>query len=443
MKLLQCAKRIYKAAFAEVDPENLIRKSVILRGEKLIIQDKTFDLSRYDNICMAAIGKAAPFMAKSLKRVMGDRIRSGIYLYLPETSITIKGLTALPVSHPLPDEKSMQAAARIMALAESLGEKDLLFVLISGGGSAQIAYPPKEISLIQKRDLTDRLLKAGANISELNAVRKHLSLIKGGRLAKAAFPATVVSLVISDVNHNDLETIASGPTYWDSSTFKQALSVLEGYKLWESLPASVAGVILEGLQNKREETLMKDDPVFSCVSHFVLGDIDRALKAAKNEAEKLGFSVFILSSSDQGEARDMAQHYLTLILSLKAKSKEGLSPLCLLTGGELTVTVRGKGKGGRNQEFILATLQELQQKTFSYEDWLILSLGTDGIDGPTDAAGAWIGPESLEKVKRSSLSISEYLQNNDAYNFFKQLGGLIITGRTHSNVMDLRMFLFR
>ena len=432
--LLQCAEQIYQAAFSEVDPENLIKKDVILQGEKLTIQDKTFDLSRYENIYLTAIGKAAPFMALSLKRELGDRIRSGIYLYLPGTKLTIEGLTALPTSHPLPDEKSMQAAARILALAESLGEKDLLFFLISGGGSAQVAYPAGGISLAEKRELTDRLLKAGADIGELNAVRKHLSLVKGGRLAKAAFPATVVSLVISDVNHNDLETIASGPTYWDSSTFKHAFSVLEKYRLWESLPASVVEVLHEGLQKK-------EDPVFSRVSHFVLGDIGRALRAAKSKAEKLGFSSFILSSSDRGEARGMAQHYLALISSFKAGKKARVFPLCLLAGGELTVTVRGKGKGGRNQEFVLAALQELQQKTFPYDNWLILSVGTDGIDGPTDAAGAWIDPGSLEKTEGLALNISEYLQDNDAYNFFKQLGGLIITGRTHTNVMDLRMFL--
>jgi glycerate-2-kinase len=440
---LRCGEQIYLAAFAEVDPENLIKKDMSLKGEELVVQHRSFDLSQFDNVYLVAIGKAAPFMAKVLKKMLGDRIRSGIYLFLPETRVSLPGLTALPTSHPLPDEKSMRAAARIMALAKSLGERDLLFVLISGGGSAQVAFPAEGVSLSEKRNLTDRLLKAGADIGELNAVRKHLSQIKGGRLAKAAFPATVISLVISDVIHNDLKTIASGPTYWDSSTFQEAFRVLKKYGLWESLPDSVVKVIQGGILKKTEETLSREDPVFSRVFHFILGDITRALKAAKHKAEQLGFSSFILTSSDQGEAKDMARRYLALISSLRLDKEEQLFPLCLLTGGELTVTVRGKGKGGRNQEFVLAALQSLNQEVFSIRDWLILSVGTDGIDGPTDAAGAWIDPDSLDQVDKLALDISAYLQNNDAYNFFNRLGRLILTGRTHTNVMDLRMFLFR
>jgi len=438
--LFQKAERIYRAALAEVEPENLIQKSVSIKNEKLRVQDRVFDLSSYKNIFLVSIGKAAPFMAESLSRILSKRLKKGIALCLPQTKKKLERITCLPASHPLPDEKSLAAAERILELATQAGERDLLFFLISGGGSAQICLPLEGVSLGEKRQVTEMLLKAGANINELNTVRKHLSRIKGGRLAQAAFPATVINLIVSDVINNDLESIASGPTCWDSSTYTEAFRVLKKYGLWPRTPGPIRRVISRGMEGKIGETVKRGAPVFRRVHHFIIGDNLLALKAAEREARRLGFETSILTSADQGEARDVAQNYVSLIHNL-SRSKKSLKPLCLLSGGELTVAVKGRGKGGRNQEFVLAALQEMKRRPLGVSSWLILSLGSDGVDGPTDAAGAWAEPSILKKAEELGLHPEEYLDDNDSYNFFRMAGGLIFTGPTRTNVMDFRIFL--
>lgn len=439
--LLKKAEKIYTAALDEVDPENIIKRNVTVREEKLIIQDKGFDLNRFDNIFLVAIGKAAPFMARSLLEILGDKIEEGVVLYLPQHKIDLKNITCLPAPHPLPDERSVSAARSILNLAKKVSEKDLLIVLISGGGSAQTSFPAKGISIEEKSIITNRLLKAGADIKELNTVRKHLSQIKGGRLAQAGFPGTIISLVLSDVINNDLESIASGPVYWDSSTYGDALQVLRKYNLWDSAPYSIKKVIEKGIKRQIKETIKKGDQAFSRVSNFIIGDNKKALQAARREAERLGFESLILTSSDKGEARDAARNYVSLLRNILQSGKARSFPLCLLAGGELTVSVKGKGEGGRNQEFVLAVLVEIKNRKMESESWLILSLGSDGIDGPTNAAGAWIVQSTLERVQTLSLVPESYLDRNDSYNFFKQAGGLIFTGPTHTNVMDIRVFL--
>jgi glycerate-2-kinase len=440
-RILEKAERIYRAALAEVNPKNLIAQSLSLKGDRLFIQDKCYDLAFFKDIFLVAIGKAASSMAKSVTALLQKRITEGICICPPALRFSLEKVTCLPAPHPLPDERSVEAAKAILALASKAGEKDLVLVLISGGGSSQICLPGQGVSLQEKRLLTEKLLRAGANIQELNIVRKHLSRIKGGRLAQAAFPATVVNLVISDVIHNDLESIASGPTYWDSSTYSDALLVLKKYGIWNHAPSSIKKAIKNGLQKKIEETPKRGDPVFARTSNFILGDNLLALKAAQREAQRLGFKSFILTSCDQGEARCVARYYVSLFRNL-AQSKKNISkPFCLLAGGELTVTVKGKGEGGRNQEFVLAALKEMRKQFKSDDVWLIASLGSDGIDGSTDAAGAWIAPITIEKMERLPLDLEVHLKNNDSYNFFKKVGGLIKTGPTSTNVMDLRIFL--
>jgi glycerate-2-kinase len=439
--LLEYAERIFKAALEEVKPESLVRKSVSLEGEKIVIQGQSFSLARFDRIFLVSVGKAAPFMAKSLSDILGKRLEGGIAVCLPQTKKKLQRITCLPASHPLPDQKSLRAAQRILGLARGLGEKDLLFFLVSGGGSAQVCLPSSGVSLDEKRRLTEMLLSAGASIAELNTVRKHLSQIKGGRLARAAFPATVISLVISDVVGNDLENIASGPAHWDSSTYEDAYHVLKKYGLWSGAPLSVRAVIENGMEKRIEETVKREDLAFSHVHNFIIGDNLLALQAAERKAGELGFQTSILTSSDRGEAKEAAKNYVSLFLNSIQSIKASSKPVCLLAGGEITVTVRGKGRGGRNQEFVLAALDEMENHPEVIPDWLILSLGSDGIDGPTDAAGAWAGPSILKKAKELSLNLRKYLADNDSYNFFKRVGGLIITGPTQTNVMDIRLFM--
>ncbi len=449
--LLSNAGKIYRAALAAVEPRNLVRKNISRNGDRLIVRGKSFSLTSYRRIFLVAIGKAAPYLAREVSALLKDKLTQGIVLCPPGKDLRLKTLACLPAAHPLPDKRSMMAARKILRLARLADDRDLFLVLLSGGGSAQVSLPLPGVTLGEKRLITEGLLNAGASIRELNAVRKHLSAVKGGRLARAAFPATVVNLVVSDVTGNDLETIASGPTQPDSSTYAGAKRVLKKYGLWEAAPRGVKEVIRRGMEGNIEETLKPNDPTFKRVQSFMLGDNQVALQAACAEAERLGFNSRIIKEGDSGEARTSAKKYLKILDRLTRPAGSNADRLCLVAGGELTVTVRGPGKGGRNQEFILACLCELGKKGNGYlnykfnrlyKDWLFLSLGTDGVDGPTDAAGAWIDPWTLERVRELSLEPQEFLDENNSYAFFKRAGGMIRTGPTKTNVMDLRIFLF-
>lgn len=386
---LSDAEAIWRAALAAVEPERLVRESVVREDNLVRIKGMTFDLAGFEKIFLVAFGKAAAAMAGALADILGERLTSGLVVVPGPGVKTVPKLEYIEASHPIPDARSVEAARRALEITGKAGEKDLVFVCISGGGSSLLTLPADGITLEKKRRLTDGLLRAGATVDELNAVRKHLSAVKGGRLAKAAFPAAVVTLVLSDVVGNDPGTIASGPTYWDVSTFADARGVLERYGLWDSAPALVRARLEEGSRGEIEETLKEGDPVFARACTFIVGDNMTALRAAKHEADKRGFETVFLSSSDSGEARKVAANYAAFLAEMACSATSLPRPLCLLAGGELTVTVKGKGRGGRNTEFVLASVVEMAKKDLEGLDWLILSLGTDGIDGPTDAAGAW------------------------------------------------------
>jgi glycerate-2-kinase len=459
-RLAEFAEKIYRAALAEVEPGNCIRKNVIREGTSIIIQKRRFDLSAYENIYLVAFGKAGPAMAKSFMELIGDRVNGGIVVCPPGEKIDLPRLISLEAPHPLPDERSERAAREILDVARRAGEKDLIWILLSGGASAQVCLPSPGVSLKIKRELTRELILRGADIAELNIVRKHQSAVKGGRLAAAAYPARVLSLVISDVIGDDLEAIASGPFHWDSSTFQDALGVLQKYDLWEAAPREVKNIVKDGLSGRIPETLKSGDEVFKRISTFVIGRNAMALEAARLKAERLGFKAFVLTSADRGQVKDAARRYVSILLS-HARSEKRNDPLCLLAGGELTLRVKGTGLGGRNQEFALAALLEVEKQVTALRrydpdlwagfqkkgrlgglDWLIMSLGTDGIDGPTDAAGAWAGPAALGMARALDLNPRRYLEDNDSYHFFQKTGGLIMTGPTGTNVMDIRLMMF-
>ena len=439
----ESAEAIWRAALAAVDPWSLVRSTVERQGDTLRIKGREFNLASYERVSVIAFGKAAAAMGEALASVLDERLSAGLVVVPWPVRPEASRLEYLEAAHPIPDAKSIEAARRAMEIASKAGEKDLVFVCISGGGSSLLALPAEGITLDKKRRLTEDLLRAGATIQELNVVRKHLSGIKGGQLARAAFPATVVTLVISDVVGDDLGTIASGPTYWDDSTFAGARAILECYGLWDGTAATVRAHIEDGERGRVPETLKADDPVFARASAFIIGDNMTALRAAKHEAEKLGFEPIFLSSSAGGEARRTAGSYAAFLSELACSAANLPRPLCLLAGGELTVTVKGRGRGGRNTEFVLASIVELEKADVSGLDWLILSLGTDGIDGPTDAAGAWADARTIKTARALGLVPAEYLDDNDSYSFFKQTGNLIMTGPTGTNVMDLRVFLLR
>jgi glycerate-2-kinase len=437
------AEAIWRAAIAAVDPWSLIRESVSREGDVVRIKGQEFDLAAHDRIFIISFGKAAAAMGESLAGVLDERLTSGLVIVPGPFGRTASRLEYLEASHPIPDSLSVEAGRRALEVASRAGEKDLIFVCISGGGSSLLALPADGITLDKKRRLTGELLHTGATIQELNIVRKHLSAIKGGRLAKAAYPAEVVTLVVSDVVGDDLGTIASGPTHWDASTFAEARSILECYGLWDSASAMIRARFEEGARGQVEETLKEGDPIFKRVHTFIVGDNMTALRAARREAEKRGFEPIFLSSSDGGEARKMAAGYAAFLAELACSAASLPRPLCLLAGGELTVTVKGRGWGGRNTEFVLASLVEMGKTDAKGLDWLILSMGTDGIDGPTDAAGAWADVRTIATARALGLNPADYLDDNDSYGFIKQTGNLIVTGPTGTNVMDLRVFLLR
>jgi glycerate-2-kinase len=437
------ADAIWRSALAAIDPWRLVRESVVREGDIVRINGEEYDLAGRDRVFLISFGKAAASMAAALAGILDERLTSGLVVVPGPVDKAVAKLEYIEASHPVPDARSVEAARRALEIAGKAGERDLVFVCISGGGSSLLSLPAEGIALEKKRRLVDDLLRAGATIRELNVVRKHLSAVKGGRLAKAAFPAAVVTLLLSDVVGNDLGTIASGPTHWDDSTFAEARGILERYGLWDPAPAMVRARIEEGGRGLVEETLKESDPVFARVREFIIGDIMAALRAAKFEAEKRGFEAIFLSSSDNGEARRVAAGYAAFLAELACSAVSLPRPLCLLAGGELTVTVTGRGRGGRNTEFVLASLVEMEKSAVQGLDWLILSLGTDGIDGPTDAAGAWADASTAGRARLLGLDPAAYLDDNDSYYFFKQTGNLIVTGPTGTNVMDLRLFLLR
>jgi glycerate 2-kinase len=445
------ARSIWSAGLKAAEGSRLVQAWVEENRETLLAPGGPLDLSRFRRVFTAALGKAAAPMTRGLLPFLGGRLTRGVLVGSPGTRFRHPRFLVLPGPHPLPDRRSVQAARSLLDLAREAGPRDLFILLLSGGASAQACLPVPGVGLRDLRRLTNRLLRAGADIGELNAVRKHLSAFKGGRLAAAAFPAAGLNLVLSDVPGNDLETIGSGPTHWDSTTFARAKAVFEKYGEWRAAPVSIRKAIGEGLRGRAPETLKRRDPVFGRVRSFVVGDAGAAVGAAAGEARRLGFRTRVISLADRGEAREAARSYVALLSAgLTAGSRAG-GPLCLLAGGELTVTVRGRGCGGRNSEFVLAALLEMEQAPLPglvrvsgrRPAWLVASLGTDGRDGPTDAAGAWATAGVAARAVRLGLEPRDYLDRNDSYSFFERAGGLVRTGPTGTNVMDLRLLLAR
>jgi glycerate 2-kinase len=459
--LFEDARSIYETALASVAPERLIRTHVSLDGDLLRVRGETRDLSLFEGVYVIAFGKAAVGMGTALAEVLGDRLTEGLIVSPGPPSGRRGRLEFLEAPHPLPDGRSVDAAQRALELAQKAGDRDLVLVAISGGGSSLLCLPAEGVSLDDKKVVIDELLRAGADIRELNVVRKHLSRIKGGRLARAAHPATVVTLVISDVIGDDLESIASGPTYWDSTTFADAMAILKEREVWKRAPAAVKAHVERGVAGDVPETLRKDDPVFAKADAFVVGNNLTALRGARREAERLGYETYIVSAADRGEARKAARDNVAFLSTLACSMSSAPKATCLLAGGELTVTVRGTGMGGRNTEYVLASLVEIRESgveeafcgachfpgtTSGSEeergvDWVILSVGTDGIDGPTDAAGAWIDAATFKRVHDLGLAPARALNDNDSYTFLRRTGNLIVTGPTGTNVMDVRVML--
>jgi len=433
------AQKIFLRAVSAADPGKILFAHVSLRNSVLHVAKKIYPLSHFERIFVAGTGKASAAMAANVERILGSRITAGSVNVKYGHGQKLRYVHVQEAGHPLPDENGLQGAREIVRLLSNLTERDLVIFLISGGGSALLPSPLPGITLEEKQKVTDLLLGCGAPIQEINTLRKHLSTLKGGGLARIAYPATLIALILSDVVGDPLDAIASGPTVPDPTTFEDCARILDRYELWEKVPPSVSLHIREGLEGKREETLKKGNPAFEKVYNLLVGNNLLAMKAAKEKAQALGYRTLILSSLVEGEAREVAKVHAAMAREVLLSKNPIPPPACILSGGETTVTLKGKGKGGRNQEFSLAAALEIAGQ----EEIVALSAGTDGTDGPTDAAGAFADNQTILRAKAMGLDPLIYLKENDSYSFFEKLGDLLVTGPTGTNVMDLRIMLVR
>jgi glycerate 2-kinase len=433
------AKKIFLHAVHAADPQKILSSQVSLQDKILRIGERKYSLSQYKRIFVAGTGKASAPMAVNLEKILGTRITGGWINVKYGHSQRLKRIRIQEAGHPLPDEKGLEGAKEMVRMLSPLTEDDLVIFLISGGGSALLPLPVEGITLAEKQATTNQLLSCGAAIQEINTLRKHLSRIKGGGLAKIVYPATLAALILSDVIGDPLDAIASGPTVADPTTYEDCARILNKYQLWEKIPPSVAGHIRDGLEGKKEETLKEGDPAFQKVYNLVVGNNFLAIKAARKAAQDLGYRPVILSSLVEGETREVAKVHAAIAKEVLLSGNPIFPPACILSGGETTVTLKGKGKGGRNQEFALAAALEIA----GWEEILVMSAGTDGTDGPTDAAGAFVDGKTVSRGKTMGLDLWSFLEENDSYSFFQKLGDLLITGPTGTNVMDLRIMLVR
>ncbi|MFQ6001697.1 MAG: glycerate kinase [Anaerolineae bacterium] len=433
------ALTILGAALASVDPVVAVRRYLSLEGDCLYVSGRAYDLSRFRHIYAVGAGKASGAMAQALEEILGERLTSGLvnvkYGYLAPT----QRVRLQEAGHPLPDEEGLSATGKIVDLLCETDEDDLVICLISGGGSALLTSPQEGISLEEVKGLTEALLRCGATINEINAVRKHISQVKGGRLARLTYPASLITLILSDVVGDPLDMIASGPTVPDSTTYAEAWQVLERYELLEEIPPTIVRHLELGKAGQIEETPKVGDAVFERTYNLIIGNNRQAALAAVEKAQELGFNALLLTTYLEGEAREVAKVLAALAKEVVQYGEPVSSPACLVLGGETTVTVKGDGLGGRNQEMALAAALAIE----GMKDVLILCAATDGSDGPTDAAGAIAEGDTAARARELGLDARAYLANNDSYHFFQALGDLIITGPTNTNVNDLAMvFVF-
>jgi len=431
MNMRQKASEIFSEALKAVLPEALIRESLKMEGADLVVAGRRYPRAGGRNFFVFGSGKASVGAAKAVTAILGDRIAGGLVVSNDEAELD--RIRVVVGAHPVPDARSEQAADLLMEGLAGLSEDDFFLYLLSGGSSALIEKPIPPLSLEDLQDMSRLLLRAGVPIDEMNAVRKQLSRIKGGRLGRMTKASGVV-LVISDVIGDDLETIGSAPLYRDRSSCQEACDILSRYHLWGQIPAAVRTLLEEGRAGQRDDTPKEEN---RRIDHFVIGNNQKALRAAKAKAQSLGMKAWILTSRLEGEARAVANSLIAIGGEILKNREPSEPPFCLLAGGETTVTVRGSGKGGRNQELCLAALREIG----NCGGLLLLSAGTDGIDGNSEAAGALADAAGWERARELGLSIDDFLERNDSFRFFEQAGGLIVTGPTGTNVMDIVILL--
>lgn len=431
---------VLEAALHAVDPGPAVSRALRREGSRLVVGDASYDLDRLEHVYLLGCGKAAVAMGLAAAEILDDRLAAGALVTkhghaagagaLPPT------VAVLEAGHPVPDAAGVQAAQRIAALAQQATAADLVLCLVSGGGSALLTLPAQGLALADLQATTAALLRCGASIDEINTLRKHLEQLKGGQLARLASPAAVASLVLSDVVGSPLDVIASGPTVADRSTWDEAWAIVQRYELAPDLPALVVQRLRAGLDGQLPDTPKPGDPLFQRSQTAVVADNALAAQAALAKARSLGFDAQVLSTFVEGEAREVAQVVVALGREAAAHGRPAAPPACLLLGGETTVTLRGEGCGGRNQELALAAALALARIPQG-QRIVVASLATDGSDGPTDSAGGLADGGTVARGRAAGLDAAAHLAANDAYPFLQASGDLLRTGPTQTNVNDL------
>lgn len=415
-------KRILHACIDAVEPGNAVRRFAKREKNILYVDDQPYHLDEFDRIKVLGLGKATEAMSHALLEVLTPHPTRGLLIPKQTFASTASGFTVSPGGHPVPTEASVIAGNKALDLAASLTDRDLLICLISGGGSSLMAFPQHGLQLEDLQTLTKVLLACGARVDEINTLRRHLDRVKGGGVTKSANGARIVSLILSDVVGNPLEAIASGPTAPDPTTKSDALNILKKYDLLRNVPAAILQVLEDA-----PETPKPNDLLFERVQNVLVGSNLLAAQAGLEMAKSLGFHTHFLGDTWQGEAREVAKELCGYF------KHDNERPFCLIAGGETTVTLHGNGKGGRNQELALAAAIEMN----GLENSLLITLATDGEDGPTDAAGAIVTGETYPRGEKLGASAQAYLSQNDAYPYFEKLGDLLKPGPTGTNVNDL------
>ena len=422
-------------AVSAVEPHRAVTRRVSLDGSRLRVGGGEYDLDAFERVVVVGAGKASAPMAVAVEEILGDRIAAGVVVVKEGHAETTRKIEIIEAGHPEPDSRGEAGARKLLDLVKGAGPDALVITLMSGGGSALLPLYPEGVDLDDMQDLTRLLLRCGATIGEINTVRKHLSLVQGGRLAQAAGGAGILSLLVSDVVGNPLDIIASGPTTADTSTYDDALGVLRKYEISEEAPSGPLERLRRGAAGEIEETPKPGDPALGRVRHVIVADNDAAATAAAGAAAAAGFDSQLITTHMEGEAREVARLLAGIAKDLVIRKRPIAPPACLVFGGETTVTVLGNGRGGRNQEMALAAAIALQ----GIPNAAALCLGTDGNDGPTDAAGGLIDGYTVARGEARGMDARSYLADNNSYEFLKAVGDLVVTGPTRTNVNDLAL----
>lgn len=433
-------ENILQAALTAADPKEAVEQILRCSDDTLRVGEQEYDLASFENIYLVAVGKASLAMAQGVCEILGNHLAKGLIVSktLPsDISFALLCMEIIQAEHPIPGINSLEAGKRVLDLLSLATADDLVILAISGGGSALITQPEGKVQLGDIQILTNQLLASGASINEINTLRKHLDRVKGGGLARAVVPAQVVSLILSDVVGSPLDVIASGPTVPDASTFQQAEDIVEKYGLKTEAPESIRNHLESGSASASAETPKPGDPIFQKVQNILIASNEQSLRAAERQAIQEGMAARILTTQLTGEAKQAGKWLARVAQEMASDQNEANLPMCLVAGGETTVKLHGTGTGGRNQEVALAAAGSLK----GLEGVTLITLASDGEDGPTSAAGAIVTGDTEERGLQMGMNIRDYLDRNDSFAYFKALDDLVITGSTGTNVNDL-VFLF-